>query len=83
MTLTQKPNLICLNKTLLDESIKDISIPDFRLITRHSNSPTYRGIAIFAAEAITDDITLLLKSDDAERAWILLHTSTGPFLVYC
>ena len=82
--MPERPDIICLNETLVhNDADLDMQLPQYGLIVRHAEQPTYRGIAVFAHKKIELDVTLLLKSASAERAWLLLHTDIGPYLLCC
>ena len=79
----QKPDLICVNETFLNRTTEHISIEGYSLIARRDRSDGRKcgGIAAFAASNISQRVTLVESSENAERVWLLVHANQGPHLV--
>ena len=76
----QKPDLICVNETFLNRTTEHISIEGYSLIARRDRSDGRKcgGIAAFAASNISQRVTLVESSENAERVWVLVHANQGP-----
>ena len=75
------PQLLALNETFLDRSLKVASLPGFTLVSRRDREEgACGGIAVFAADNIASYITLLHHSVSFERSWHAIHADVGPVL---
>jgi hypothetical protein len=77
------PGLVCLNETFLDASIESITLEGYELVARRDRDDGRKcgGVAVFANVSVKSRVTLLSKSDDSERVWVILHADTGPLLI--
>ena len=39
------------------------------------------GVVVYVAQSVAAQVTLVSKSEVAERVWCMLHTERGPFLL--
>ena len=83
---TASPDIVCINETFLDVSVEEVDLEGFVVVGRRDrgyNGDERRcgGVIVFARCAIADHVTLLEKSDNAERMWFQLHSDVGPFLM--
>ena len=81
-TQSSSPQLICLNETFLDESVIDIHVGGYKLISRRDrcDGRLGGGIACFAQDDIAEQVIFLEHSVDDERSWHTLLTDIGPVL---
>ena len=72
-----------MNETFLDRTIEHISLEGYALIARRDRADGRKcgGIAAFALTTISERVTLVESSQDAERFWLLVHANQGPHLV--
>ena len=78
---TETPHILCVNETFLDHTIGTVEIEGYDIIARWDRSYERGGVCIFASCNIAQKVTHLSNSKDAERAWCMLHTDHGPFLL--
>ena len=62
--------------------MEQVKLSNYNLISRRDRDDgrQHGGIALFAKSDIADAITKILRSETAERLWLLLYTSHGPVL---
>ena len=79
----RKPHLLCLNETFLDVSLGSVPIEGVEEVERWDRKPGLRrgGVVVYAATSIAAQVTLVHKSEEAERLWLLVHSDHGGFLV--
>ena len=82
-----KPTLLALNETWLDDSIPNLHIPGYVVVSRRDrpvqhgiSQHNYGGIALYRRE-FTISVTPLEVTTDAERSWHTVHTEIGPILL--
>ena len=77
------PDLVCVNGTLLNQAVGDISLQGYTLIARsdRSDGRTRGGIAAFAREKIAERVSMIMESDAAERFWLMVHAEQEPHLI--
>ena len=80
--LKEKPDLLVLKETKLDEA-DPAKIIGYKLVCRKDRTSHGGGIAVFASEGISEQVTLLDVQTKWERCWFLLHSDQGPFLFSC
>ncbi len=78
-----RPDIVCLNETLLDKSVLDIQISGYACVSRRDrrDGRAGGGIAVFAIDGIADNIVHELDVDDHERCWHIIHSDQGPLLL--
>ena len=76
------PQLVCLNETFLDDSVEDIKLGGYRLVSRRDRADGRAGggIAVFAQDLFAEQMILLKHSPDYERSWHTVLTDIGPVL---
>ena len=78
-------DVVGFQETWLDDSVLDLIIPGYILISRKDRligpKAGYGGIALYAREEVASSISLLEHSAVAERSWHVLQTTIGPILV--
>ena len=89
--LVDKPMIICLNETKLlkpppgqkPDNIAELE--GYKIICRRDRDSINKGggIAVYARSDIFEQITLLEVSKTEERAWFMVHTDQGPYLLGC
>ena len=81
--MDREPDIICLNETWLDKSIKSVSIDGYVCVGRRDRKSGQKcgGIATYARSGLATQITLLEDSMSAERQWLLIHADQGPILL--
>ena len=81
--LERIPDLVCLNETFLNKSVKEVQLEGFVLIARRDKKSKKKGggIAVCARSDVASRCTLLSESETSERLWVQLHTDQGPFLL--
>ena len=77
------PDVVCINETWLNRSIKSFSIEGYECVGRRDRRGGQQcgGIATFARSEIAQQVTLMLTSDSAERQWFTIHSQQGPILL--
>ncbi len=82
--LSRAPALICLNETLLDDSVTNdqLRLGGYKLASRRDRDDgrTGGGIACFVADALAEQVVLIEHSRDHERSWHTIHSEIGPVL---
>ena len=78
---SKPPMILCLNETFLNQSIGEVEVEGFDLIARWDRSYERGGVCVYVSCDVSQNVTLLSKSADAERLWCMLHTEQGPFLL--
>ena len=78
LTELQRPGIVALTETFLDESVDDISLSEYVLISRRDRNRNGGGIALFAHVSIAPHIVHVGNSAIHELAWHVLHTDQGP-----
>jgi hypothetical protein len=81
-----KPVMICLTETFLDESVNDIELEGYIMISRRDRGEgdddrKCGGVAVFAMHEHAERMTEIEKSKTSERVWIVVHSDMGPFLI--
>ena len=73
------PTFIGLVETFLKNSVKQIHLPGYSLISRRDRKDDsgWGGIAFFVKDAYRDVIVHAGNSEAAERSWHILHTDRG------
>ena len=82
-SMSPRPALVCLNETWLDKSIGMVELEGYDLIARRDRRDGRKcgGVIVFARSDISARCTLLEESVEAERVWVILHSTVGPYLV--
>ena len=77
------PDVVCLTETLLDPSIDEISLPGYRLVLRRDRDDGREGggVAVFASDAIANNVVHIESSPSSERVWHIVHGIQGCFLL--
>ena len=89
--LEEKPKLIAVNESFLNESVK-ISLPGYVLVGRRDrnssdinthidNLQSWGGILLFVASEFDGAVIKVSESSSAERLWFVLHCDVGPILL--
>ena len=78
---TEIPHILCVNETLLDHIVGTVEIEGHEIIARWDRSYERGGVCIYASCKIAQKVIHLSNSKDAERAWCMVHTDHGPFLL--
>ena len=81
--MDQPPAILCLNETFLDKSVEELSVTGYECVARKDREDGWGGVAVYAATKIASRTVLLKISGSAERCWLCLHTSQGPYLLCC
>ena len=83
--LPKKPMIVAVNESFLNASVSSVKLNGYELICRHDRDDGKQGggILVFIAIAYSSNVTLLKRSDTAERCWCLLHSDRGPLLLCC
>ena len=73
---------MCLNETLLDESVTDIQLGGYTLVSRRDRDDGRGGgdIAVFALIGFAEQVIFRMRRADHERSWQTLLTDVGPIL---
>ena len=81
----KKPQILCLNETFLDASVKDgvVEIEGYSIVGRRDRRDGRKcgGVAVYVQSQMAASVTLMQDSDTHERLWILVHSDLGPFLI--
>ena len=82
-SLAGHPGLIALNETLLDESVQNVSLDGYVLVSRldRRSGGSWGGICLFACQDFARSVSHLGDSDTHERSWHTLHSDYGPLLI--
>ena len=81
--MDREPDIVCLNETWLDKSIKAVTIDGYTCVGRRDRQTGQKcgGVATYARSSLARQITLLENSTCAERQWLLVHADQGPILL--
>ena len=79
---SSKPFLVCVNETFLDESIENLQLGGYQLVSRRDRCDGRQGggIALFAANEIASQVVLLEHASAHERSWHTIHSNIRPIL---
>ena len=81
-SLKRKPLLVCLNETFLDESTKELTLEGYVEVARRDREGRQGGgVLVYTLKSQASNVTLLDKSEDSERVWVVVHSEQGPVLV--
>ena len=72
-----------MKERFLDAGSTAPTLDGYSLVARHNRGSTAAGIAVPAACHVAPTVALLMKSETAERVWILIHWNCGALLVGC
>ena len=83
LLMKTRPSILCLNETFLDDSIGDVPIEGYTLISRldRRDGRSCGGIAVYALHSLASRITCVFHSKAHERTWMLIHTDRGAYLL--
>ena len=77
-----QPHLVLVQETWLNQSIQNISIPNYVELSRHDRSSgENRGGVMAFARADVKNIVHLYNSTQAERSWHLFHLDVGTLTI--
>ena len=81
--MDRRPEILCLNETWLDRSIKDFPIEGYTCVGRRDRTSGKKcgGVATYVINEKAAQVTSLEDSKDAERQWLVVHTNHGPVLI--
>ena len=81
--LPELRTLVCISEAWLDKSIGNIALVGYRSVGRHDRQDGRQGggVILFARDCYADNVTLIEKSEDAERLWATVHSDLGPYLL--
>ncbi len=81
--LPSLPHIVCLNATLLDESIERIELGGYILVSRRDRDDgrSGGGIAVFVRDNFGGQVLLREHSESHERSWHTIHSEIGPILL--
>ena len=76
------PHMVCLNETLLDESVERIELGGYTLVSRRDRDDgrSGGGIAVFVLDNFAGQVVLREHSVRHERSWHTIHSEIGPVL---
>ena len=73
--------MVAMNETFLTQAIGDAGLADYDTIMRRDRIDQWGGgIMLCVLKQYSKRVTLVEKSDAAERAWAVLHSDQGPYL---
>ena len=80
LDLLDRPHFLGCTETLLDASVKHISLPGYLLAHRldRRGGKCGGGIAFFARSDLASSVAHVGDSLDFERSWFVLHTNMDP-----
>ena len=72
---------MALTETLLDESVGEVTLTGYTLVSRRERRDGRKGggIVLFVKTDTKGSMNLLEHSDCSERSWHLVHTTHGLF----
>ena len=81
--LEHMPEIIVVNESKLNPSVKHPALPGYVLVARKDNKEKQHGggVLVFAASGLSSQVTYMDESKYAERVWVMLHTTQGPYLL--
>jgi hypothetical protein len=67
----------------LNRSIEDVTVEGYRMVARRDRDDgrVCGGVIVYAHEDLASRVTLIEKSADSERVWLIIHADVGPYLV--
>ena len=79
----RRPDMICINESFLDSSIGAVELEGYKEVARRDrvDGSSRGGIIVHGSGSVASQITFVLKSEDAERVWCIIHTDCGPYLL--
>ena len=83
--LPKVPMFVVVNETFLNASVEAVKLSGYDIICRRDRDDGRQGggILVLASTPNALNVTLLKKSEVAERCWCLLHSDRGPLLLCC
>ena len=81
--MSRQPAAVCVNESFLDASIGFVELEGYSIVARRDRKDGRQGggVIVFARTDIANRLTLVEESMEAERVWLLLHSTTGPYLI--
>ena len=81
--MTEQPTIIIMNEIFLDNSTPSIDLDGYVLISRRDrqDGSGWGCVCCFARRDFQYCIVEILRSNDAERIWHVMHTSCGPYIL--
>ena len=78
-----RPAIVCINETFLDKSVLHVELEGYALVARRGRDDARKcgGVMVFARSDVAANVTLLHRSADSERLWLIIHTDHGPYLL--
>ena len=75
-------NLVLVQETWLDASVKNPILPNFVVVSRRDRSckPNRGGVIIYASRDL-DNVMSWKESEEAERLWLLVQRDSGCIAV--
>ena len=82
--MKEKPVLVTLNETFLSNAIEKVELEGYQLLARRDREGQWGGgVLVFVLDEYAPRVTLVEKSQVAERIWAIMHSDRGPYLVCC
>jgi exonuclease III len=80
--MEDRPLLICINETFLDQSTEEVSFEGYETAARRDRSErSGGGVLVLVKKEYAKRVVGLGNSERHERSWLMVHTEQGPILV--
>ena len=82
--MKEKPFLVTLNDTFLSKAVEHVELEGYQLLARRDREGQWGGgVLVFVLDEYAPRVTLVEKSEVAERIWAMVHSDRGPYLICC
>ena len=81
--LDPKPEIVVMGETKLNKSIASPSLAGYELVARKDNGTKAHGggVLVYVNPSLATRVTFMGESRDADRVWVMIHSSHGPYLL--
>ena len=76
--------LVTMNETFLSKAIEKVDLEGYQLLVRRDREGQWGGgVLVFVLDEYAPRVTLVEKSEAANRIWAMVHSDRGPYLICC
>ena len=81
--LDPRPDVVVMSETKLNKSVARPVLAGYDLVARKDNGAKAHGggVLVYVDPKLTARVTFMGESEDADRVWVMLHSSQGPYLI--
>ena len=81
--LCPKPEIVVMTETKLNRSVVHPALAGYVLVARKDNGVKAHGggVLVYVEPKLAPRVTYMGESKEADRVWVMLHSSQGPYLL--